>query len=281
MVKTNLLLFLGLFFSYELFLRVGLVNKDWLMSGQSIWSTNIIRAQSLLYDEKPAHYNCIIGSSIVGTLDKEQLPKPLTLLSLSGLSVYDGLFVLNKRDQLPDTLFVETNVLERSINANFCDKIGRSTLEVGVKGRLLSLRETSAPLNLLAQVTTSTLTYLKTKYFKDAQPSQGNEGLKEFEINNRSQTQVKTSAHIVDDFLDDLNKLKKQTVVVLFDMPVDCRLSQSDAYYEELYDKARQMGFLVVPRVNCAKYRTSDGIHLDHESSKLYTRYFVSQMQGL
>lgn len=278
MIRTVLIFFITFLIGYEFFLQKGGMNEDWVKSGQSLWSLNIINAQNYLYEYEKEKYNLIIGSSIAHTLKNNYLPVNYYKLAFNGLSVYDGLLVIKKKKKLPDTLFVETNVLERPINIEFDEKIGKNELELKIKEYILCLRESSAPLSLLSQFVTSGLVVGQRKFVTNKNEKNSDSGLMISEINKKSMTPNQPDFENENKLLRDLKSLEDQNVtIVLFDMPVDCRLNKGEVYYSKLYTQAKKMGFRIIERVDCNEFITSDGTHLDNESAIKYTKYFIAQ----
>ena len=86
--------------------------------GQHQWQDNCIKAQEYLFHKKK-YNNVIIGSSMSTRIQTSTLQESYFNLSFGGLSVYDGFNVLKLSQILPDTLFVEMNILFRMPDENF------------------------------------------------------------------------------------------------------------------------------------------------------------------
>jgi len=282
----------------ESYHRLGFVNKKWLRSGQTNWAINVINSQNYLYDFNQSHFNCLIGSSISARFSIDDLigffPENLFMLPFNGLSVHDGLNVLYRKNRLPDTLFVETNVLERPSNKEFSATIGNNIWEENLKYFVSSLRQSKGPLNLASQFTTSLMIVFRKKMgFEGGETAnkKAMEKVREIEIQSKQPSKKKISDNAevfneVEDleavFFAEMEDLKRKgVVVVLFNMPVDCRNEKGDLYYNRLYAKAKSKGFLVFDRKNCQDYTTTDGTHLSGDEIKRYAEFFLAQRAKL
>lgn len=296
MIKKSLIAFFLFFLLLEGFLRKDLLNDEWLRSGQNNWSINILNSQNYLYEYDLTHFNCMIGSSISARFNivKEMFPPEIFMLPFNGLSVHDGLNILYRKERLPDTLFVETNVLDRPANAEFASTIGSNKWEEKLKYYVSSLREAHGPLDLASQVTTSAIIVFRNKFGflgGDLPNKAAMDMVREIEVEKQNQerkkqSQDETFTHKANDLENEFwsqmdNLYQKGVVIVLFNMPVDCRNEKSETYYNNLYAKAKSKGFLVFDRVHCQDYATTDGTHLSGKEIERYAHFFLAQRAKL
>jgi hypothetical protein len=296
MIKKALIAFVVFFLLLEGLLRTDLLNDEWLRSGQNNWSINILNSQNYLYKYDLPHFNCMIGSSISARFNivKEMFPPEIFMLPFNGLSVHDGLNMLYRKDRLPDTLYVETNVLDRPANEEFASTIGSNKWEEKLKYYVTSLREAHGPLDLASQVTTSAIIVFRKKFgfTGGVLPNKvAMDKVREIEVEKQKQERKKQSQDegfalktndLEKEFWSQMDNLhQKGVVIVLFNMPVDCRNEKGDIYYNNLYAKAKSKGFLVFDRAHCQDYTTTDGTHLSGNEIERYAQFFLDQRAKL
>jgi len=293
MIYKSLGYFILTFVLWELVLRVWQPSMN---SAQTDWQKNIVRGEEIL-NSKETRYKAgdfvILGSSLAKRLDMTYFPNAVNF-SLGGLSVFDGLNLLDKLDCNPDTLLVEINVITRPENLSYKEQI-LFGLKPFLNPYITALRFKNQPIGLMAKYASaifSTIANIKSvEAFKIL-------GLNETKIQKphaktttvfqegmqhrgilRQYSSVDTTA-----ILKAVGKLKAKLknfanrgcVVILFEMPV--------------YHKAQELPFARTNReivikefvdyrilpMDTSRYLTTDGVHLDKSEAKRYTQYLLS-----
>lgn len=106
---------------------------------------NQMSAQQFLYGQAPSAV--ILGSSLSGRIRSDLLPDGSYNLALGGLSVWDGLAVVEATGRFPDLLMVEANVLDRPASPDFARGVIAQPLR-SLRAHIKSLRAAARPLTV-------------------------------------------------------------------------------------------------------------------------------------
>jgi hypothetical protein len=300
----------ALLFSLFLLALYAMVTEYWkkstrIISHQGQWSQNVINAQRFLYDFSPKHFNCIVGSSLTSILSMETSPSNYYNLSFSGLSAQDGIALLACKPSLPDTLFVETNVLSRGASKEFKETLMPNPFIAEMKGKLVVFQERNHPLGILSNAIEYLLShqlYILRHYYRygwvlvrnklfptRSMTTQKEETLENMlQLNrmaNNDSSKMETARKNIQLSISALKALESKSVkVVLFEMPVHCEVQNSSvmalsrAMLHRSFPPTRY-SYLRTP--DCSTFETTDGVHLNAESIKAYSSYFFKEIKEI
>ncbi len=88
-------------------------------TGQNQYARNLVSAEEYLYENGQQAHTLILGSSMSSRLVMDSLPKGFYNLSMSGLSIHDGLQLLEKAKHKPRVVMIEMNIVLREANQSF------------------------------------------------------------------------------------------------------------------------------------------------------------------
>jgi hypothetical protein len=122
-----------------------------------------IIAEDFLYNTNISNKNILFGTSLAYRIVKDSIPNIFNL-SLAGLGVFDGLYLLSLKNEIPKCIFIEMNFIERGLKDDF--KKTFSNPSITIKKHIKSLREDKQPLvivgNLLRNKVISLQMHTKT-----------------------------------------------------------------------------------------------------------------------
>lgn len=313
MIKKSLLIFLVLFIFYSLFIFL----NPQMGSAQHQWHDNQIKAQKYIYDDSDTIDNVIIGSSLSCHLIMDSLPGFYNL-SFNGLSIFDGLKIITKKNTFPKNVYIETNVIMREENADFTSSLLNPIL-FHLKTYFFSLRADNQPVAVFIQLYTVIhyqISYqfeviisklkrkikkalgLHSKISKNSQPVEKkveskNDVHKEALFDEVLQMRITNYSKPIDrvelqNRLKSLSEyvkiLKENNVnVYFFEMPVNSNLMelpQPKTIRREIYKlfPANKVSYI---DLDSTKYRTTDGLHLgDYSEAIKYTLFFRNQLNS-
>lgn len=276
MIKKTFLVVLVLLTGYSLLVPV-------LPGGKSLtqWQSNIVKAQRFLLDNQGMYDHVLVGSSLANRINTDSLPGFFNL-GLDGLSIYDGLAVINEATSLPGTIYLEMNNVLRKTDERFIHAI-RQDFWFDLKRRLPVLREEFKPMVVL-------VTYIQSCcLFQVPDQRKSREGKKEDKVlfdrvmSQHIQRNMKLPPG--DLLSSNFTRLKKQvsglqsrgTDFFFFIMPVDRRISELPRQRV-----VKQYGLYYFPEsdyrwifpLSGKEYKTTDGMHLNDRSSREFTAYF-------
>jgi len=298
MIRKALILFLALILFYTLFLKF--FAPSWWNTGHSDNQSNMIKAQDFLYSSH-YHENVLVGSSLTNRLPQQDSSIGMCNLSFAGQSVFDGLEIIKHREVLPKRIFIETNLLSRSINGAFVDPLV-SFIPLRLKEKLIVMREEVQPLAQVGVV----LDYKFLVPMLLANTSMKIEGVeKKNEPEKKTEGSVKKSDFFdkmilqqkkalagftkenVDEqmivFHNYVNYFKAKGVeLVLYQMPINKELKNN---VELLYirkcleEQFSNLTFIDVPPN--IDFVTTDGTHLGKEESAIYYAYLKENINSI
>lgn len=103
---------------FVLFNLVLVLAKPTKLTPQSNYDFNVVKAQE--YINNCDQYSAVIlGSSLGNRIDSKLFSKDFYFLTFSGLGSADGLEVIKNCKSLPEVVFIEINVVERTMNEAF------------------------------------------------------------------------------------------------------------------------------------------------------------------
>lgn len=306
MIYKTLITALALFIVYTaIIIMVKPGNKP-----QNFEQRNIIKAQEYLYHTQGKKV-VIVGSSLSGNMPLND-PSRFSILAFSALGPLDGLTIVKNAKKKPSIVLVEVNKCNHPANAGFIGKVFLPVFNE-VRDRVPSLQEKFQPMNVL-------LPFLLKAYHSAAgivgydaangstvndQPSDtkglpaGKKVLRSPEVSEKQYSYwlnyfIKEYSTIPDEKYVDQNLkslkectdyLEKENVtVVFFEMPIDenLRILPWPVFLRnkvhQLYPENRYH-YIKAPE-NITWY-TTDGLHLDKASYKIYVKYFAQEVEKL
>lgn len=255
---------------------------------QSQQQTNTILAQRYLYDEVPFEV-VIVGSSLSNRFDRDSLPPTFGNLGFGGLSISDGLRIVERRGYAPPVVAVEMNVAFKAPDRNFNTSV-LSPAFYWMRKYVSVTRDEYQPIGLL-KGWASARSEAKKKAFGGG-PLAVAEHDAVFDQMLALQKEEHAIAPDTATFPAIIKELKRITDVlekqgsriVLFEMPIDpalvgmARGNAIRAAFAQLYPTDR---YAYVTSPDPATFNTTDGLHLDEESAARYTAYLRDALRDL
>lgn len=289
MVKKTLIVTSILFLSYTLFVSF-LAPKWWKGIGNDI-QTRSTKVENFLYNTNISNKNIILGTSLANRIIMDSIKNTYNL-SLSSLGVFDGLYILSLKKEMPKFLFIEMNYFTKEPNESFTNKFSNPTLFI--KKHIISLQEDKQPLVIFGNL-------LSEKCFKPSKSSKAlmkknkNDSLKDLTILNELLSRQKDiynvipSDSILASSLDKLEQILKEyqlkgTKIVFFEVPVNYTLINSPysiAIRNCFYKKFPKSAYKYIDLPENIKFISSDGLHLSSDEAKIYSSYFAKQTSML
>jgi hypothetical protein len=289
MIRKVLIISFSLLVFYSLFLWI----YPGISTSQNQNQDNIIKAQQYM-NALPHHYcNVIVGSSLSTRLIEDSIPG-IYNLSFGGLSIYDGLKIIQKTIEKPEIVFIEMNILQRDESATFVNELFNPVNYYSVKYIPL-LREDKKPISFLVTRITD---FIQTLRRPDVKIKQHEVKQKSKEINlevfeGMLNSKISEFSHNPDTMMiaQRMNKLRryvgslenKGIKIVFFEMPVNYQLEKLNipvAFRNAFYVNFPKSKYLYVDLPN-TRFTTTDGMHLPEDEALKYTLYFKSKVKSL
>lgn len=282
MIRNTILIALLLFLFYSLLLLL----FPGISSSQHQNQDNIIKAQKYIYGFPGSHDYVIVGSSLSTRLVKDSLPGYFDL-SFGGLSIFDGLQIIQKVAEKPKVVFIEMNILQRDTTEAFLSSLF-NPVNYFLKKHFMALRHDRQPVS-----------YLVTRLVKFIQsfrnfiiPKESfNNTIQATQVNpvvyqKMLDSKVRELSQKIDQTLLDIqiNKLKgyvdnlkvQDIRIIFYEIPVNHQLenlgipvSIRQTFYNTF--PASIYSYIDLPDV---QFVTSDGMHLLRNEAIYYTQYF-------
>lgn len=298
MIKKTLLAFLIIISTYLIFIQYFSNPEKYTSEHQ--WQDNQIVAQKFLYSNSDSIKHFIVGSSLAFRLRGEDLPN-FCNLSYGGLSVFDGLNTLAKKNLYPRYLFIEMNFIDRPVNNEFNSSLNNPLMGT-LRKYFLGFRDGKQPMSFIAfpighKLSLYSLSVLQSAIYKiipeniysNMNQKIMNENSMETEILPRQIKKFSVEPSEIDKTMKELsnyvsNLEEHETKVVFFEMPIQYQLENSPrciAIRSAFYHNFPRGKYTYIDNPNMKEYETTDGIHLDYSYAKKYTEYFRNQIDSL
>lgn len=289
MIKKSIIFTIFLLVCWGFFIN----NRPFSLS-QHQWQDNIISAEKFIFDLDSID-NLIVGTSLARRVRMDSLPNYYNL-SFGGLSIFDGLNILRNKNNLPKNVFIETNLISGSENKNF-KKIISSSILNSLKESSNVFRTDKQP---LAYISLGFLKPLVSGVFSNVIYRMRDRMKFKF-CDEKKNIILEPSSPLFDKMLTsqiknyskninlsemdkgfnnlkkNVNFLKSKGVnVIFFEMPINPKLvylNKSNYIRDRVIAEYPDHDFIKIPE-NFKSYKTTDGVHLTKEESKLYTKYF-------
>lgn len=281
MIIRSILVSLLLF----LFYSIMLISLPHLSASQHLWQSNLIRGQRYIFNEQEKNNNAIVGSSMSERFIMDSLPGTDNL-SFAGLSVLDGLNLLRHKKILPDTVYIEMNVILRQESENFKSMLF-SPIPFFLANHIFSLRADKQPLAIAGK---TLIPYCEKYYLKiigkniysiepTKKASPAFDQLLDIQARNYSEEPapelIRNQFELLSKQVDYLRS--KGTIVIFYEMPVNfklVKLEKAEAIRNAFYTYFPRKNNVYIDMPDSRDYKTLDGVHLDREESLRYTAYF-------
>ncbi|MFZ5570647.1 MAG: hypothetical protein ACOZF0_09600 [Thermodesulfobacteriota bacterium] len=296
MIKKCIVVTVLLFLSYNVFVYV----VSLLFFSKKQWQHNVIRAQEYIYS-KQEYRIVIVGSSMAVRLDNDLLPNDCYNLSFSGQSVQDGLEIIKRLQVKPLAVFIETNVITRPMNRPFIENLFSPVLYT-LRRAFPALLEKHQPFGLAALAIQRTLPWLgsmvrwvglggmlpaaytgkSVEILTEAQRKVRDNVIEQTVRENNIPPEKSVLSEQKEILITYRDYLKKAGITVfLFEMPVAEQLRDSVNFksIKEVTDEIfNPMQYTYLPRPDCTGFSTTDGVHLDSDSSARFTRWLATEI---
>ncbi len=282
MIKKTILITLLLIICYNF-----IVIESDLSTFQSESSLNTIKAEKLIYAEESKSQKIIIGSSLGVRLNEEILSEFYNL-SFAGLSIYDGLKVIEKSEIKPDYLLIETNILWRTESKSFEEKLFHP-ISYSLKSYLPFMREGKQPLANMTSFVINELKKIKNisrEENNSVDQEEHNQKVDNDLLNKLIQEQKKSFSEELNDKMlyENLEKIKsyiekigiEKSNVFFFEMPLNpllLNLERPKKVRENLYQFFPKNEYNYITLPDTIEFITTDGLHLSSSESKIYSNY--------
>ena len=298
MIKKTLLTFLIIISTYIIFIQY-FSNPDKYTSEHQ-WQDNQITVQRFLYNHTDSINHFIVGSSLAFRLRGEDLPGFYNL-SYGGLSAFDGLNSLAKKNIYPRYLFIEMNFIDRPVNKEFNSSLNNPLMCV-LRKHFLAFRDGKQPISFIAfpighRLSLYTLYVLQSGIHKiipeNTYSNMKNKSINanpmETEIIPRQMKRFSIEPADIDKTMKDLGKYvsvleEHGTKIIFFEMPIQHQLENSPrciAVRSAFYHNFPRDKYTYIDSPDMKEYETTDGIHLNYPYAKKYTEYFYRQIKNL
>lgn len=257
-------------------------------ANQGFTQRNLSKAQEYIYSEEKIQ-NVIIGSSLTNRISDGNL-KGVTNLSFDGLGPYDGINIILQSEKFPKVLMIEMNyLLNKSIRKSFQDNIF-GAFQFYSKKYFSILRTDKQPIAHLNH-------YFLTKLNKKINEKIGFTTNKNSHIMLKKLIKVykniyskKLNTHQLKNKLFTLDSILTAmenggTRVVFYEMPVNKQLIEMPLACQTRNEirricKMKNISFIEMPPKEII-FETNDGVHLAKKESKIYTEYFLKELDKL
>ena len=268
MIKKSLLCFIVLVILHDLIVRI---NPTMGMATHQ-WQDNLIKAQSFLYADHVD--SAMVGTSLSARIIRDSIPS-IKSVSFGGCAVEDGLRIISNKDQLPQYIFVETNLLFTEGNKELVNKLTEGIIP-RIKHWIPSLREQYEPICLLASLALKSGNVNPQAGAADVDMNILNESIRQLHHEDSiyhyevSEERVKTVKGLIDSLEE------KGVKVVFFEMPVNENISHLSKFEQtrkkvsEVFPKDK---YCYLPS-DTTHYLTTDGEHLSFEEQQRYSHFF-------
>lgn len=263
--------------------------KPKLSSSQHQWQDNVIKAQKYIYNENDTMYDVIIGSSLSCRLRMDSL-QGFYNLSFGGQSIFDGLKILEKSENLPRNVYIETNVLLRGESKSFTNSLF-SPFQYYTGKYFLSLRADKQPIPISIGYFMAFKRVLKNKIEKLSNKIDNpKSNIQRDDLSNKMlNLQIKSYSIQPDstllnnrlmELMSYIEFLKQNNVnIYFFEMPVNYKLIElpkTKTIRAKLYEIFPKYEYNYI-KTDSSKYITGDGVHLTNDEALKYTFFFKQQ----
>lgn len=270
MIKRSFFLFLLLASAYALFLRV--VDVDWDTT-QHLANGNRIKAENYVFGPDDPDATVIVGSSLAYRIELDSMPERTHNLGFGGLSIYDGLQLINRAGKTPARVLIESNVLFRNADALFLNALFEPGL-YELRRELPIMRESNQPSGVLYGLVKKTLLQQRDPTAQNDSVLVPSAVMLQEHRHSYSETPTDTTVQRFMRMLrNEVDALEQRGVEVLFfEVPIHPDLER--AALSELSRSLVEQHFQNAPFLRMPEqpiWRTTDGLHLDKADARRFS----------
>lgn len=282
MIGKALIAFFGLFAAYTGLMVV----CPGINVSQNQNQTNYIKAEEYLYSAHTAHSITVVGTSLSARLIADSLPGFYNL-AFGGMSVIDGLTIVEHSTRKPRMLLIETNLFWKSGSARFLEPLF-NPVNYYLKKYLLSFRSDKQPIALATAGLIRATRGLKVRKAGASDRVTSKEipfQQKVFNERVAEYTKLPDSVAVssgIEMLKTEIAALKKAGVEIVFiEMPINEELTRSTRH--QYLSRAFRAAFptslyTYVPKRNWG-FKTTDGIHLTGREAQAFSGFLRSWLQ--
>ncbi len=280
MIKRSFIVFILLAAGYTLFLSM--VNVDWDTT-QHLANGNRIKAEGYVFGSDDKDATVIVGSSLAYRIVLDSLPEGTSNLGFGGLSIYDGLQLINRAGKSPARVLIESNVLFREPDHQFLKALFEPGL-YELRRELPIMREHNQPSGVLYGWVKRTLLEQRNGTEQNDTILVPNEVMLQEHRHSYAETPAdSTVQRFMRMLTDEVTALEQRGVeVIFFEVPIHSDLERaalselSRDLISEHFPKAR---FLRMPQQPA--WRTTDGLHLDKPDAQRFSGVLARELREL
>lgn len=248
--------------------------------------TNYIKAEQYLYASDVAKPVVIVGTSLSARLVADSLPGAYNL-AFGGMSVTDGLAIVERSSQKPRLLLIEINLFYKTGSARFLEPLF-NPVNYQLKKYFVSLRSDKQP---IALATAALIRVLKNAKGHRGQSS-GRKAEKDPPFQQQVFSNYLTQYNILPDttaVTGSLKMLKTAVValqregikIVFLEMPVNEGLIRSPRhqYLSHAFRAAFPSSLYTYVPNQKWNFRTTDGLHMNRMEAQKFTKYLRTWYQ--
>jgi hypothetical protein len=281
MTKRAIAVTFALLVFYSVF--VVFLQKKISRTGQNQYDRNVVKAEEYLFEDGQKADVLILGSSMSSRLVMDSLPANYFNLAMAGMSIYDGVALLDKSSRKPSVVLIETNVVLRDLNADL-RKDMFDPVSYNTKKYLPILRKKYQPVAVMKAlfrdglgVKQDAALFIPPKHIYDqevASVMKNNQIVPEAALVKRKFEELRNAVRTLE---------KKNIRVIFFEMPFYAgaeNLQEPTILRKnfQAYFPASQYRYIVKPDDT---YETTDGIHLGGTQALRYTKYWQRELTSL
>lgn len=293
MVKKALVTFLLIFVAYTVIVTYATDPNRVISEHQ--WQDNQIKAQDYLFSNTDSIKAVAVGSSLIERIPLHIMPNFYNL-GLLGLGPFDGLFTIKYKGVYPKYIFIEINHIERELNKELTSSIDNA-LMTPLRKHFIPLRDGKQPMGFISipygQKAVAYGIYLSQTALNYTANKIGIESNPQASIYDQATSQVIAFHQKVP------TNLEKQTTIlqrhmaqmsyngvqfIFFEIPGETQVTQLEgptAIRNHMYKVFPRDKYIYIDMPDCNGYKTTDGQHLDKESSLKFAEYFKDQIEKL
>lgn len=248
---------------------------------------NLIKSQDYIYADTESFKQVILGSSMAYRIKKESLPTEFFNLSLGGHNASIGLEIINKLEELPETVFIEMNTIMRETDSGFIDDLFASP-SYDMKKNVVITRDKFQPvsfvINKLNQIVAPKNNAIPTQDVKLDETIMR----KRLDLQEAFYAEVPEAAafkKVFDQLKSQILRLgKKNVCIVFFEMPMHSKLCES-AFSKKLrktffnHFSPEEYPYILIS--DCKEYHTRDGVHLSPFSADKFGKHLVASFNEI
>jgi len=245
---------------------------------QNQWIENYATAEGFIYQKQPIQ-TVVVGSSMTARLNEVELGQGVYNLSFNGGSALTGLRIIKESMFIPETILVETNILERAVNKDMLNSLF-TPIVWRIKRYLISLQYTYQPINII-------LSFIKTRSMAESvviSDKPINKKQLEFGIKRHRENGNNVGLFGVEDLFEQQEMIdyfsKSGVKILFFQMPVHKKVLSSKKYKKRKIIMQQMFPETTSYWINEQhQFETIDGIHLTLNSAYKFSKLLKDRIK--